>query len=57
MNLNEFEGSSNPVDAEEWLSSMQLIMEFMELNDCERVFCASFMYKRDARYWWESIKA
>ncbi|KAL5559193.1 hypothetical protein UlMin_035404 [Ulmus minor] len=32
-------------------------MEFMELNDRERVFCASFMFKREARYWWDSVKA
>ena len=57
MNPKEFEGSSNPLDAEEWLSSIQLSMEFMELNDRERVFCASFMFKREARYWWDSIKA
>ena len=57
MKPKEFEGSSNPLDAEEWLSSVQLIMEFMELNDRERVFCASFMFKREARYWWDSAKA
>ncbi|KAL5557083.1 hypothetical protein UlMin_039319 [Ulmus minor] len=57
MKPKEFEGSSNPLDAEEWLSSIQLIMEFMELNDKERVFCASFMFKREARYWWDSVKA
>ena len=50
MNPKEFEGSNNPLDAEEWLSSVQLIMEFMELNNHERVFCASFMFKREARY-------
>ncbi|KAL5546618.1 hypothetical protein UlMin_006305 [Ulmus minor] len=57
MKPKEFEGSSNPLDAEEWLSSIQLIMEFMELNDKERVLCASFMFKREARYWWDSVKA
>ena len=57
MNPKEFEGSNNPLDAEEWLSSVQLIMEFMELNDRERVICASFMFKREARYWWDSVKA
>ncbi|KAL5560227.1 hypothetical protein UlMin_036438 [Ulmus minor] len=57
MKPKEFEGSSNPLDAEEWLSSIQLIMKFMELNDKERVFCASFMFKREARYWWDSVKA
>ncbi|KAL5538765.1 hypothetical protein UlMin_046214 [Ulmus minor] len=29
----------------------------MELNDQERVFCASYMLKKEARYWWESVEA
>ncbi|KAL5577633.1 hypothetical protein UlMin_019332 [Ulmus minor] len=29
----------------------------MELNDHERVFCASYMLKKEARYWWESVEA
>ncbi|KAL5548161.1 hypothetical protein UlMin_003392 [Ulmus minor] len=57
MKPAEFEGSTNPLDAEEWLSSIQTIMEFMELNDRERVLCVSYMLKKDARYWWESVKA
>ena len=56
ISLKEFEGSNNPLDAEEWLSSVQLIMEFMELNDRERVLYASFMFKREAKYWRDSIK-
>ena len=53
----EFQGSTNPLDAEEWISSIQIIMEFMELNDQERVICASYMLKREAHYWWEIVKA
>ncbi|KAL5577635.1 hypothetical protein UlMin_019334 [Ulmus minor] len=57
MRPAEFEGSTNPLDADEWLSSVQIIMNFMELNDQERVFCASYMLKKEARYWWESVEA
>ncbi|KAL5568767.1 hypothetical protein UlMin_025342 [Ulmus minor] len=28
----------------------------MELNDREKVMCASYMLRKDARYWWESVK-
>ena len=28
-----FEGSTNPLDAEEWLSTMETILDFMELKD------------------------
>ena len=33
MKPTKFEGSTNLLDAEEWLSSIQIIMELMELND------------------------
>ena len=29
----EFEGSTNPLNVEEWLSSIEIIMDFMEGND------------------------
>ena len=29
----------------------------MELDDRERIICATYMLKREARYWWESVKA
>ena len=57
MNPAEFEGFTNPVDKEEWLSATQTIMEFMELTDRERVFCVSFMLKKEAWYLWELVKA
>lgn len=52
MKPTTFEGSTNRLDAEEWLSSIQLIVDFMELNDREKVFRASYMLKKKARYWW-----
>ncbi|KAL5578682.1 hypothetical protein UlMin_011124 [Ulmus minor] len=48
MKPPSFEGSTNPLDAEEWLSSMETILDFMELNDKERIICAVFMLKREA---------
>ena len=32
-------------------------MEFMELNDQERIICTPYMLKRKAQYWWEMVKA
>ena len=57
MKPPSFEGFTNPLDAEEWLSSMETILDFMELGDREMIICAAFMLKREARYWWESVKA
>ncbi|KAL5545288.1 hypothetical protein UlMin_009072 [Ulmus minor] len=56
MKPTEFAGSTDPLEAEEWLSSMETIFEFMRLTDHERVSCASFMLKKDARHWWATVK-
>ncbi|KAL5538128.1 hypothetical protein UlMin_046157 [Ulmus minor] len=56
MKPDEFEGSSNPLVAEEWLSSIQTILDFMHLNEREKVLCATYVLKKDARYWWETVK-
>ena len=56
MKLPSFERSTNSLDAEEWLSSMETILYFMELNDKENIICAAYMLKKEARYWWEAVK-
>ena len=56
MKPAKFVGSSDPLEAEEWLSSIETILEFMELNDREKVMCTSYMLRKDARYWWDSVK-
>ena len=56
MKPKAFEGSIDPLDVEEWLSSIQVIVEFMELNDQERIICASYMMKKEARYWWSQLE-
>ncbi|KAL5540684.1 hypothetical protein UlMin_043336 [Ulmus minor] len=56
MKPDEFEGSSDPLVAEEWISSIQTILDFMHLNECEKVLCATYVLKKDARYWWETVK-
>ncbi|KAL5553902.1 hypothetical protein UlMin_041303 [Ulmus minor] len=48
MKPTEFAGSTDPLEAEEWLSSIETILDFMRLTDQERVSCASFMLKKDA---------
>ena len=36
---------------------METILDFMELDDRERIICATYMLKRKAHYWQESVKA
>ena len=45
-----FEGSTNPLDAEEWLSTMETILDFMELKDDEKIICAAYVLRKKARY-------
>ena len=55
MKPPEFEGSTDPLEAEEWLTSLQMILDFMNLTEQEKVLCASYVLKKDARYWWETV--
>ena len=56
MKAPEFEGSANPIEADNWLVDIQVILNFLRLNDQEKVTCASFVLKKDARLWWETVE-
>ncbi|XP_060974744.1 uncharacterized protein LOC133039805 [Cannabis sativa] len=51
-----FEGGSNPMEAEEWLRTMEGIVEYMWLSNGDSVACAASLLKEDARIWWDIIK-
>ncbi|XP_075474589.1 uncharacterized protein LOC142505489 [Primulina tabacum] len=53
MRLKEFSGTSDPMIAEGWIKSLEVIFEFMELGDADRVRCATYLFSGDARLWWE----
>ncbi|KAL5557270.1 hypothetical protein UlMin_039506 [Ulmus minor] len=52
-----FEGTTNPLEAEDWLSTMKTILDFMELRDEEKITCAMFVLRKEARYWWDAVKS
>jgi len=52
-----FEGTTNPLEAEDWLSTMETILDFMELKDEEKITCAVFVLRKEARYWWDTVKS
>ncbi|KAL5542424.1 hypothetical protein UlMin_010134 [Ulmus minor] len=56
MKPTEFVGSTDPLEAEEWINSLEKIFDFMRLNDQERVACASYMLRKGARHWWSTVK-
>ncbi|GMN23681.1 hypothetical protein TIFTF001_047582 [Ficus carica] len=56
MKAPKFEGSTNPIEADNWLIDLQVILNFIRLNDQEKVLCASFVLRKDARLWWETVQ-
>ncbi|XP_062086532.1 uncharacterized protein LOC133792641 [Humulus lupulus] len=51
-----FEGSTDPLDAQDWKSSLEDIFEFMQLSHREKVSYAAHTLKKDAKIWWEVVK-
>ncbi|GMN26834.1 hypothetical protein TIFTF001_044047 [Ficus carica] len=49
MKAPEFEGLMDPIEADNWLMDIQVILDFMGLTEQENVLCASFALKKDAR--------
>ena len=56
MKPKEFSGSTNPLVAQGWLKSIELMLSFMDLTDNEKVKCASYCLMDDARIWWEGVE-
>ena len=51
-----FEGSSDPSMAEEWISILERIFDFIGTTEREKVVCATYMLRNDARIWWDATK-
>ncbi|GMN51157.1 hypothetical protein TIFTF001_020315 [Ficus carica] len=56
MKAPEFEGTTDPIAADNWLIDIQVILDFMRLTEQEKVFCSSFALKKDARHWWMTVQ-
>ncbi|XP_042451745.1 uncharacterized protein LOC122036457 [Zingiber officinale] len=52
----EFKGTTDPIAAEGWIRSLETIFDFMQLTDADKVRCAIFMLRDDARVWWEGAR-
>ena len=48
-----YDGSRNPVEAEDWIKRLQRIFDYMRLEDHERVACAVHQLEKDGLCWWE----
>ena len=56
MKPTQFVGLTDPLEAEEWLSLIETILDFMQLSDREWVICASYMLRKYTRHWWGMVK-
>ena len=56
MKAHEFEGLTDPIAADNWLLDIQVILDFMRLTEQEKVLCASFALKKDAKHWWTTVQ-
>ncbi|KZV19827.1 splicing factor 3B subunit 1-like [Dorcoceras hygrometricum] len=52
----EFSGLTNPLVAESWIKSLEVIFDYLHLTDQERPRCAIYMLRGDAMIWWEGAK-
>ncbi|GMN69674.1 hypothetical protein TIFTF001_038717 [Ficus carica] len=56
MKAPEFEGTTDPIETDNWLIDIQVILDFMGITEREKVLCASFALKNDARHWWMTVQ-
>ncbi|XP_012842647.1 PREDICTED: uncharacterized protein LOC105962858 [Erythranthe guttata] len=56
MHPTEFHGGPNPTKAEEWIKSLEVIFEYMVMNDSDQIHCALFLLKNKAQNWWKCAK-
>lgn len=50
-----FEGSTDPLMAEQWMDLITSILDFMRVEGNDKVACASYMLRSDAKIWWGVI--
>lgn len=53
---SEFKGTTDPVIAEEWLGSVERATGLFPMSDREKIRYASFLFRGDARIWWELME-
>ena len=51
-----FEGAVDPVVAEEWISMIEKIFQFVHIEDEEKVKCVMYMLRKEVRIWQDAVK-
>ncbi|XP_075500020.1 uncharacterized protein LOC142538594 [Primulina tabacum] len=53
LNPKEFGGTTDPFIVEEWIRSLKLHFEYLQMEDGDRARCAIYKLRDDASLWWE----
>ncbi|CAA0822151.1 Unknown protein [Striga hermonthica] len=56
LNPPIFEDAADPVEAEDWLRTVDNMFQYSKVSEEENVLCASFMLRGSAGHWWDTIK-
>ncbi|XP_073137244.1 uncharacterized protein [Henckelia pumila] len=56
MDPKDFSGTTNPMLAEGWIRSLEVIFRYMELGDEHQVCCMMFLPKDGAALWFEGVE-
>ncbi|XP_075521371.1 uncharacterized protein LOC142554593 [Primulina tabacum] len=56
MKPPEFEGSTDPMVALEWVKAVEAIYDYLQFDDKDRVSFAIFLLTKTARIWWDATK-
>ena len=51
-----FEGTMDPVVAEELISMIEKIFEFVDIENEDKMKCTVYMLRKDAKIWWDVVK-
>jgi len=52
----EFKGKPDPIMAETWVKQITKIFDVLGCTEEQKVPFATFMFRGEADYWWESVK-
>ena len=56
LNPPTFEGGVDPITANQWLRTMERMIEVAKVPKEEKLTFVAFMLRGKAEYWWDSIK-
>ncbi|KAI5336040.1 hypothetical protein L3X38_026174 [Prunus dulcis] len=56
LGAREFVGSTDPAEAELWITDVERIFEVLECPAEDRVRLATFLLKGNAYHWWKAVK-